>query len=142
MDIVSSVRTTSQSIACLRAGSTWTSARQDYAPRRDALGTSELSQKSAAATFAGFTSSPDRRIPFSIRRPARVDFLVPQQNPPRHALHVLEALLAEDLGELHRAGAGLTVDDDLFVGVRLDLREAAGDLLEREQRGAFDVGDL
>ena len=39
-----------------------------------------------------------------ILRPARIDVLVPQQDPAGHALDVLEALLAEDLGELQAIG--------------------------------------
>ena len=70
----------------------------------------------------------------SILRPARIDVLVPQQNPAGHALHVLEALLAQGLRELHRAAAGLAVDDDLFVLVRRQFADALAELLQRDQR--------
>src|SRR5438876_9368842 len=89
----------------------------------------------------GFTLSPHHLV-ILILRPTWIHILIPQQNPARHALDVLEALLAEDLGELHRTGAAAAVDDDLFALVALDLAEAAADLLQGDQLRTFDVRDL
>src|SRR5215218_7308682 len=77
-----------------------------------------------------------------ILRSAGVDVLVPEGDPAGHALHVLEARLAERLGELHRAAAALAVDDDLSVAVLLEPVGVLVQLLERDQLGAVDVRDL
>src|SRR5258706_16274096 len=66
-----------------------------------------------------------------------IDVLVPKQDAARHGLDVLEPLLAEDLGELHRAPPAAAVDDHLVVRVRLDLGEGLADLLQRDQLGAL-----
>src|SRR5215218_3288831 len=77
-----------------------------------------------------------------ILRAAGVDVLVPEGDPAGHALHVLEARLAERLRELHRAAAALAVDDDLSVAVLLEPVGVLVQLLERDQLGAVDVRDL
>src|SRR5690348_1344266 len=78
----------------------------------------------------------------SVLRPARIDVLVPEQDPPGHALDVFEARLAQGLGELHRAAAALAVDDDLLTLVLTELVDVLRQLLEREQLSAGDVRDL
>src|SRR5438045_3561154 len=94
-----------------------------------------------SSDVASFTLSPCRPLTLSssILRSARIDILIPQQNPTRHALDVLEALLAQNLGELHRAGAAAAVDDDLVLFVAFDLAQTAADLLQRDQLRAVDV---
>src|SRR5438045_9335907 len=84
-----------------------------------------------SSDVASFTLSPCHPLTLSssILRSARIAILVPQQNPARHALDVLEALLAEDLRELHRACAAAAVADDLFLLVAFDFTQAAADLL-------------
>ena len=61
-----------------------------------------------------------------ILRAAGVDVFVPEQNAAGHAFHVFEAVLAEDLGELHGSAAALAVDDDFFVFVAFEFADSFG----------------
>src|SRR5437868_1512499 len=54
----------------------------------------------------------------SILRPTWIHILVPEQYPAGHASHIFEALLAENLGELHRSCTAFAVYHDLLVRVR------------------------
>src|SRR3954467_10487605 len=77
-----------------------------------------------------------------VLRPTRVHVLVPQQDPARHALHVLEALLPEDLRELHAPRAAAAVHDHFLILMSVELGHVLRDLLERDQLGTLDVRDL
>src|SRR5206468_2223309 len=45
----------------------------------------------------------------------RIQILVPQQNPAGHALHILDARILQDLGELHRSRAAAAMHDHFLV---------------------------
>src|SRR5437868_10132588 len=63
-----------------------------------------------------------------ILRPTRINVLIPKQNPARHALDVLEALLAEHLSELQASRAAAAIHDHFFIGVCLERSKMLGDL--------------
>ena len=76
----------------------------------------------------------------SVPRHGRVDFLTPLINSARHVLRLRESLLTQHLNDLHAAPAVMTVDNDPFVTMILQLFPAITKLTHRDQLAADDLG--
>src|SRR5258708_5910113 len=116
-EVTASRRETSRTSRILSAEMVyWRAIRNAAAPRirERAGGCKTWREKNPGMQIPGRGNRRGLRATGLVLRTTWVDVLVPEQDAAGHGLHVLEALLAEELGELERACAATAVDDDFL----------------------------